>query len=693
MQENEKIKIGNYEYRLSDLVGQGSFGKVYLGHHLETKRPVAIKSFAKDKLKKKSLFRSLKNEIDTLKRIKHENVVEFLEIVIGEKEVFMIMEYCNQKDLKHYLKVHKMLTEEVAVGFLKQIISAFKELCRKHIIHRDLKPANLLLHENKLKIADFGFARFVEEDVTNYEKQHVSIVGTPLYMSPQLLARERYTTKSDIWSIGIIFYEMLFGKVPWVAKDPQSYLKNILAMPPPIDRKINNISIEAEDFIVHCLRVNESERMGWEEMFSHSLVNGESGAKNDETGAEFFNEEPNLESKIRIYNSQGISGPAKLIKSAYEETRKMKINYLKVQEFTPFSLTGSQRSKSNDKNLMSAKLGWSQNNSVSMQGNSVGGNALSLHFGKAGKNGEESKKISNSAFHDELMKDNADSDTKNMKNAGDTTKVTKAKSDDTYIDPINAPTNFMSYELKGNYDFKELEIVITKCRAIELKCWDFLMVVEENALLFRLGTSEKYRLCLLLVKFICLFVEQITGTFKSILESHTVKFLEDPSKTRKIRKVLELIERDYNVMKEIETSNRRSLLTLGNDPLMDEKEKDNLLKFFVKYSNCTSPKEIENELTKCLAKACSIFKELILKKKLDLMLKNHKKKQYLVFFHGLSLFFQGDIFNYMSDWRPDAKFEMDQRDLRAESFAEDTVLEMLRESYSKVIKYLEGTEV
>lgn len=100
----------------------------------------------------------------------------------------------------------------------------------------------------------------------------VSIVGTPLYMSPQLLDKQKYTAKADIWSLGIILHEMLFGTVPWAGKDPETYSKNIKSHPLVIDRKINNISSEIEDLLRQCLQVNEEDRISWTELFNHSLM-------------------------------------------------------------------------------------------------------------------------------------------------------------------------------------------------------------------------------------------------------------------------------------------------------------------------------------------------------------------------------------------------------------------------------------
>ncbi len=109
-------------------------------------------------------------------------------------------------------RVHK-LDEGTAKKFLQHLMKGAEYLHQNGIIHRDLKPANILLNDGICKIADFGFAKTYGEDTLMMK----SIVGTPLYMSPQLLKRLKYTNKSDLWSIGLIYYEMLQGRTPWPA--------------------------------------------------------------------------------------------------------------------------------------------------------------------------------------------------------------------------------------------------------------------------------------------------------------------------------------------------------------------------------------------------------------------------------------------------------------------------------------------
>lgn len=97
--------------------------------------------------------------------------------------------------------------QSVAVDFLEQICMGFYELICHGVIHRDIKPENILIHDKQLKLADFGFAKNATTDFMNK-----TLVGTPLYMAPQILRREKYSSKCDIWGVGLIFFEVILNE-------------------------------------------------------------------------------------------------------------------------------------------------------------------------------------------------------------------------------------------------------------------------------------------------------------------------------------------------------------------------------------------------------------------------------------------------------------------------------------------------
>jgi calcium-dependent protein kinase len=144
----------------------------------------------------------------------------------------------------------------------------FKVLVDKGYIHRDIKPANVLVSNQIHKVADFGFA--CKADILGKKKLN-DICGTPLYMAPQLLKNQPYSAKSDIWSLGLMLYEMVFGYTPWPCRSIQEYLKNITTQPLkfPFDGKIGK---NTKDFIEKSLVVDENKRISWKEVFEHPLI-------------------------------------------------------------------------------------------------------------------------------------------------------------------------------------------------------------------------------------------------------------------------------------------------------------------------------------------------------------------------------------------------------------------------------------
>lgn len=149
-----------------------------------------------------------------------------------------------------------------------QLIKGFKVLTNLGYIHRDIKPENSLVKGQTYKVSDFGFS--CKADINCIKKLDM-ICGTPLYMSPQLLSEQSYTAKCDIWSLGILLFEIIFGYGPWICRNLQAYKENVTRKPLafPFNGKLGE---STKDFIRKCLVVDEDKRMSWKELFQHPLV-------------------------------------------------------------------------------------------------------------------------------------------------------------------------------------------------------------------------------------------------------------------------------------------------------------------------------------------------------------------------------------------------------------------------------------
>lgn len=256
----------------SQVLGKGSFGVVYRGFFKDDhSRIVAVKVTPLEKISSDPKFLELlKREIDIMQTIEHFNIVRMYAATRTARNLYMFLEYCRDGDLKELLKKSGgHLSESEALVYFRQIVEGFKILYSKNIIHRDIKPANILLHEGSAKITDFGFARVIEGDME--KSGQFSKVGTPLYMSPQILDDQKFSAKCDIWSFGMMLYEMLYGKTPWTANSPYQLFQNIKKIPLEFPSKpVRSQGIK--DLLKQMLVVEDKDRISWPEIFNHPLI-------------------------------------------------------------------------------------------------------------------------------------------------------------------------------------------------------------------------------------------------------------------------------------------------------------------------------------------------------------------------------------------------------------------------------------
>ena len=268
--ENKLKYVGKYLCNMAHELGTGPFSKIYLGEDVETKQKYAMKTISMDIITKiPELEESIKQESLTMKSLKHKNLVDYYDILYSQNHYYFIMEYCSGGNLATYLKSQGRLKESEALSILKQILFAYYELLKIGKTHLSINPRKCLIYENIYKLSDFGLSRCFEKYLLRDPYKPMS--DSTLYMSPQTI-KHCYSNKSDLWSIAVTYYEMLFGTLPWKAQTESELLKNMMSQPllfPP-DVEITQAS---KFFLSEALKIDENARISWKDVFLHPLFN------------------------------------------------------------------------------------------------------------------------------------------------------------------------------------------------------------------------------------------------------------------------------------------------------------------------------------------------------------------------------------------------------------------------------------
>jgi fused-like protein len=215
--------MGVEDYHVIELVGEGSFGRVYKGRRKYTGQTVAMKFIMKQGKTDKDIH-SLRQEIEILRKLKHENIIEMLDSFENAREFCVVTEFA-QGELFEILEDDKCLPEEQVQAIAKQLVKALDYLHSNRIIHRDMKPQNILIGAGSVvKLCDFGFARAMSTNTVVLR----SIKGTPLYMAPELVKEQPYDRTVDLWSLGVILYELYVGQPPFYTNSVYALIRHIV---------------------------------------------------------------------------------------------------------------------------------------------------------------------------------------------------------------------------------------------------------------------------------------------------------------------------------------------------------------------------------------------------------------------------------------------------------------------------------
>ena len=270
---NEKYAYENFTKVIEDIfpkqLGSGSFGRVYLVSHNESKKLFALKVIDKRKLMVSyGKLDIIYNEINIHSKLSHENIIKLYNVHEDNENINIIMEYAENGNLFELISKEKNgLEESKAFDYFIQVVNAVYYLHNNNIIHRDIKPENILIgNDNKIKLCDFGWAK----ELTLENRS--TFCGTVEYMAPEIVGSENYDYSVDIWSLGILLYELLFGHSPFKANTTKNVILNIKTHELTYDDKNKKISNSCKDLIQKLLVSNPQKRLKIKDILEHPFV-------------------------------------------------------------------------------------------------------------------------------------------------------------------------------------------------------------------------------------------------------------------------------------------------------------------------------------------------------------------------------------------------------------------------------------
>ena len=247
------ISIGRVlagRYQINGFIGEGGMSRVWRALDQNTGKNVAVKVLREEYSEDESFIRRFDREAQAASRMSHPNIVNLLDVGVEEDGTrYLVMEYVQGKTLKRFIQESGALRPEIAAQIIIRVLAALQHAHQNGVVHRDIKPQNILIDkEGTVKVADFGIARMANAQTVNQTDE--SVMGSVYYFSPEQARGAAVDARSDIYSVGVVFYEMLTGKVPFTGDTPVAIAMQHLQTPPIPPAEVNPSVSSALDFVV-----------------------------------------------------------------------------------------------------------------------------------------------------------------------------------------------------------------------------------------------------------------------------------------------------------------------------------------------------------------------------------------------------------------------------------------------------------
>lgn len=246
-------------YEIQEIIGVGGMAVVYKAYDNQENRVVAVKILKEEFVSNEEFLRRFRNESKAIAMLSHPNIVKVFDVSFGDLIQYIVMEYIEGITLKEYIERQGSLRWKDAVHFTLQILKALQHAHDKGIIHRDVKPQNIMvLGDGTIKVTDFGIARLARSEQRTITDK---AIGSVHYISPEQARGERTDERADIYSVGVMLYEMLTGKLPFQAESAVSVAIMQLQREPQLPTEINgSIPLGLEQITMHAMQKNPERR-------------------------------------------------------------------------------------------------------------------------------------------------------------------------------------------------------------------------------------------------------------------------------------------------------------------------------------------------------------------------------------------------------------------------------------------------